>query len=55
MRAIVECTLKAGEHGAPLQEILQTTTRRMVLADLLIEHLNRRAAQVRREHSLADD
>lgn len=55
MRVIVEWTLKAGEHGAPLQEIPQATTRRMVLADLLMEHLNRRAAQVRREYSLADE
>ena len=55
MGSIVECTLKAGERGGQLQEIPQATTRRMMLADLLMEHLNRRAAQVRREYSLADD
>lgn len=55
MRSIVESALKAGEHGAPLQEMPQTTMRRMMLADLLSEHLNRRAAQVRREHSVAEE
>jgi hypothetical protein len=51
MGSIVECTLNIAEGGAPSKDVPQATTRRMLLADLLVEHLNRRTARVRREQA----